>query len=495
MGASVFFMQVGFLCLEAGYVDQIWSRAVIKKNVHDIAIGGAAFLLIGYSVATFSNPFQAALLLDWNSYDIGILFVSTGFAVISVTIMSGAVLERLQSFQYVAWGCLITIFNYSITARWVWSDDGWLNKLGFVDAAGCTAVHMVGSIGGGVAIYFLGPRFQSTDRYGKLKPRLLPGHNSLLMAVGVGILWFGWFAFNVSSPLLSGSTVSLEQSENLATIAMLTFACPIFSGITGVIYTVLPEIKSKCRKKKRSSRSNSRPSEASNEAQKYETDVEDMLNALLFGMVGITACNNTIGFGSCIFIGLTVPIAGFWSADMFRNKLKLDDPLGVLPVHFAAAAYSLIAEGVCNSEKGIIAGKFNHFFVQCLGTVVVCAFNLVLCILMWKLLIAWLLDKDPLSLTRISKFCTFYGVNLALVNPDLTLKELLESITFESWFVLIKFREYCHEQKCTPAFEFLLYVTEYRYQMSKGLTRTADTKKRFDDMFKLICEKFIDVKL
>ena len=163
--SQVFFMQLGFLCFEVGYVDKMWTKSIIIKNIEDTFVGSLTYVLFTYSLSTSSNVYGDSGIIGSfdNIFLNGVpaslheeIFINACYAVACATIISGAVLERMKNSAYVSYTFLIILINYSFAACWAWNTKSWLNKLGFVDCAGGFVVHGVGGIASIVACYFLG---------------------------------------------------------------------------------------------------------------------------------------------------------------------------------------------------------------------------------------------------------------------------------------------------------------------------------------------------
>ena len=204
--AIIFFMEGGFALLEAGFVRSKNAMSIIAKVIIDIIFGGIAFYIIGFGIAYGNSN-------GWFAFDVGITtedlglgltvsnklfwFIQLGFAIAAISIVSGAVAERMKIWSYAIYVFIFCAVMYPLVANWVWNPNGWLALRGFNDFAGSAAVHAMGGFSALAAAIVLGPRIGKYQANGEANA--IPGHNLPLAAVGAFILWFGWFAFNPGS--------------------------------------------------------------------------------------------------------------------------------------------------------------------------------------------------------------------------------------------------------------------------------------------------------
>lgn len=359
MGAAlVFFMQCGFAMVEAGFTRSKNVGNITMKNLMDFCIGTVAFYLLGYNllcgdggfVGWGLNPFAHFGETDWSGFVFNLVFCAT-----AATIVSGAMAERTKFITYCIYSFIISLCVYPIEAHWVWGGTPWLTDLGFTDFAGSACIHMVGGITAFIGAAMLGPRIGKYDKNGK--PRPILGHNILIGALGVFILWFGWYGFN------GAAATSIEQ---LGSIFLTTTISPAVATVVCMIFTWL----------------------------KYgKPDVSMCLNASLAGLVAITApCDVTDAAGAIVIgavAGLLV-VFGVWLLDY---KLHVDDPVGAVAVHFMNGIWGTFAVGLfaTNTAPGYaIADKNGNELVglfygggvkllglQCLGIITVLAWAAV----------------------------------------------------------------------------------------------------------------------
>ena len=324
--ALVFWMQAGFAMVEAGFTRAKNAGNIIMKNLMDFCIGTVVFILIGFSLLLgedvlgfIGKPgfdiFTSYKDFDWSNFVFNLVFCAT-----TATIVSGAMAERTKFISYCVYSGVISAVIYPIEAHWIWG-GGWLSQIGFHDFAGSCAIHMVGGISALVGAAILGPRIGkfTKDKNGKItKVNAIPGHNITIGALGVFILWLGWYGFN------GAAAKSVEQ---LGSIFVTTTIAPALATVVCMIFTWL----------------------------KYgKPDVSMCLNASLAGLVAITAgCDVTDALGAIIIgsvAGLLVCF-GVWFLD---NVLRVDDPVGAVAVHMMNGIWGTIAVGLfaTNSAPG-----------------------------------------------------------------------------------------------------------------------------------------------
>lgn len=351
MGAAlVFFMQCGFAMVEAGFTRAKNVGNITMKNLMDFCIGTVAFYLLGYNLLCGDgkfigwglNPFTNFGETDWSAFVFNLVFCAT-----AATIVSGAMAERTKFITYCIYSFIISLCVYPIEAHWVWGGTPWLTDMGFTDFAGSACIHMVGGITAFIGAAMLGPRIGKYDKNGKPKPIL--GHNLLIGALGVFILWFGWYGFNGAA---AGSI------DELAKIFATTTLAP---AIATVVCMALTWCK------------NGKP------------DVSMCLNASLAGLVAITAgCNTVSGLGSMV-IGAVAGVLVVVVVEFLDLKCHIDDPVGAVAVHGANGAWGTIAVGLFNTESGLFYGGGVHqLLIQLLGVVVVAAWMLVTMTVVFK---------------------------------------------------------------------------------------------------------------
>ena len=316
--ALVFWMQAGFAMVETGFTRAKNAGNIIMKNLMDFCIGTVVFILIGFSlflgedmIGLIGKPgfdiFTSYENFDWSNFVFNLVFCAT-----AATIVSGAMAERTKFLSYCIYSGVISALIYPVEAHWIWG-GGWLVQLGFHDFAGSCAIHMVGGISALIGAKILGPRIGkfTKDQNGKIvKVNAFPGHNLTIGALGVFILWFGWYGFN------GAAAKSIDQ---LGSIFVTTTIAPAVATVSCMIFTWI----------------------------KYgKPDVSMCLNASLAGLVAVTAgCDVTDAFGSLVIgaVAGVLVVFGVWLLDY---KLHIDDPVGAIAVHCLNGIWGTIAVGL-----------------------------------------------------------------------------------------------------------------------------------------------------
>ncbi len=374
--ALVFWMQAGFAMVEAGFTRAKNTGNIIMKNLMDFCIGTVMFILIGFGlllgedyVGLIGKPgfdiFTSYSNFEWSQFVFNLVFCAT-----AATIVSGAMAERTKFLSYCIYSGVISALIYPIEAHWIWG-GGWLADLGFHDFAGSCAIHMVGGISALIGAKILGPRIGkfTKTKDGKVKVNAFPGHNLTIGALGVFILWLGWYGFN------GAAATSVEQ---LASIFVTTTIAPAIATVVCMIFTWV----------------------------KYgHPDVSMCLNASLAGLVGITAgCDVTDAFGAIVIgavSGLLV-VFGVWFLDYV---LHIDDPVGAVAVHCLNGIWGTFAVGLFATKSAPLNDSFQGLFYgggfellgkQCLGILAVAAWTAV------TITITFLIIKSTIGL-RVSE--------------------------------------------------------------------------------------------
>ena len=321
--ALVFWMQAGFAMVEAGFTRAKNTGNIIMKNLMDFCIGTVTFILIGFGllmgedlVGIIGKPgfdlFTSYANFNYSSFVFNLVFCAT-----TATIVSGAMAERTKFLSYCVYSGVISAVIYPIEAHWIWG-GGWLSQIGFHDFAGSCAIHMVGGISALIGAKILGARIGKfkRDKNGKVvKVGAFPGHNIALGALGVFILWLGWYGFN------GAAATSVEQ---LGSIFLTTTIAPAVATVACMIFTWI----------------------------KYgKPDVSMCLNASLAGLVAITApCDVTDAFGA-IVIGLVAGLLVVFGVWLLDYKLHIDDPVGAVAVHMMNGIWGTLSVGLFATDS------------------------------------------------------------------------------------------------------------------------------------------------
>ena len=361
--ALVFFMQCGFAMVETGFTRAKNAGNIIMKNLMDFCIGTVVFILIGFGlflgedmVGLIGKPgldiFTAYENFDYSNFVFNLVFCAT-----AATIVSGAMAERTKFLSYCVYSGVISALIYPVEAHWIWG-GGWLAQMGFHDFAGSTAIHMVGGLSALIGAKILGPRIGKfeTDKDGKVtKVNAIPGHSLTLGALGVFILWFGWYGFN------GAAAKSIDQ---LGSVFMATTIAPAIATVTCMVFTWL----------------------------KYgKPDVSMCLNASLAGLVGVTAPCDVVDCLGASIIGIVSGLLVAFGVWLLDYKLHIDDPVGAVAVHFCNGIWGTVAVGLFANPKvpgyslanadgkqlaGVFyGGGFELFGYQLLGMIAVLAWT------------------------------------------------------------------------------------------------------------------------
>lgn len=355
--ALVFFMQCGFAMVESGFTRAKNAGNIIMKNLMDFCIGAVMFILLGFGLMMGEEclgglvgmptlgVFTDYANFDWSNFVFNLVFCAT-----AATIVSGAMAERTKFSSYCIYSAVISAVVYPIEAGWIWNPNGWLVTRGFHDFAGSTAIHMVGGIAALIGAAMLGPRigkYKVDKKTGKKKANAIPGHNLTIGALGVFILWFGWYGFNGAAA---------TSVDSLASIFVTTTLAPSVATVVTMIFTWIKDGK---------------------------PDVSMSLNASLAGLVAITApCDCVDALGS-IIIGAVSGILVVVVVELLDKKLFVDDPVGAVAVHCANGIWGTIAVGLFSTgADGVGAGLFygggfKQLGIQLMGFAAVAAWTVV----------------------------------------------------------------------------------------------------------------------
>jgi ammonium transporter, Amt family len=357
--ALVFFMQAGFAMVETGFTRAKNAINIIMKNLMDFAVGSIVFWAVGFGImfgATTTGWFGTTgfFLSDFtpggDPWVLAFWMFQVVFAATAATIVSGAMAERTKFVSYLIYSAVVSTVIYPVFGSWAWGGlfhgGGWLEKLGFIDFAGSTVVHSVGGWAALAGAIVLGPRIGKYGSDGK--PRAIMGHNIPLAALGVFILWLGWFGFN------PGSTTTADKS--IAMIFVNTNLAAAAGACTALFTSWFKFGK---------------------------PEVGMTLNGTLAGLVAITAGCANVTPGSSIIIGA---IAGVLVviAVLFIDKIKIDDPVGAVSVHGVNGAWGTLAAGLFN----IGGTSAKMVLVQLLGIGTCFAYTFVIAFIMFKILAA-----------------------------------------------------------------------------------------------------------
>ena len=364
--ALVFWMQAGFAMVETGFTRAKNAGNIIMKNLMDSCIGTVVFIVIGFSLllgedlAGFIGKPGFDIFTAYESFDFSSFVFNLVFCATTATIVSGAMAERTKFLSYCVYSGVISALVYPIEAHWVWG-GGWLAQLGFHDFAGSCCIHMVGGISAIIGAKILGPRIGKfvKDEKGKVvKVNAFPGHSIPLGALGVFILWFGWYGFNGAA---------CTTIEDLGSVFLTTTIAPAVATVTCMTFTWI----------------------------KYKKpDVSMCLNASLAGLVAITASCDVTDAKGALVIGIVAGLLVVFGVWLLDYKLHIDDPVGAVAVHMMNGIWGTIAVGLFATSKApgyaiamengaikaeglFFGGGFTQLGLQLLGFVTVAAWAVV----------------------------------------------------------------------------------------------------------------------
>ncbi|WP_320034755.1 ammonium transporter [Halarcobacter sp.] len=383
----VFLMQFGFSLIETGTVRTKNTINVAMKNLIDTIFSIVVFWLIGFGLMFGTDSFGLIgtdkFLIDGSNLELNaIFFFQAMFAATAITIISGAVAERIKFNGYIVVAILVTAFIYPIVGHWAWNENGWLAQLGFVDFAGSTVVHSLGAWVGLAGTIVLGPRL-GKFKNGKVKYFAPSNHNFIVF--GVFMLFFAWFGFN------AGSLLAFEFQ--VTSILMNTLISAVMGGIGAWFISLV---------------------------FKEKLEVEILSFGIIAGLVGITAGCNSLNLYESAFVGFISTFVMHFSDQFLTKKLKIDDPLSAVSIHGFAGAWGTIAVGIFAIPADGMS-RLDFITIQTIGVLSAFIFSFVLGLALFLLLY-------KLNLLRVRKKHEVLGLNTSEHNARLPWVETIESI-------------------------------------------------------------------
>ena len=390
--AMILLMEGGFALLEAGFVRSKNSVNIIMKVFADITIGTLCYFLLGFGLMYGSDLFGIAgsngFMLNGDlshlklSISIDTFWLFQGAFVIAViSIVSGAVAERVNFRAYLLYVVLMTALIYPIAGHWAWG-GGWLGKLGFQDFAGSAVIHALGGFSALAAAILIGPRkgkFMPNDTSSIALPSNLP-----LASVGAFLLWFGWFGFNAGSTL----TATDVRIGHIAIVTMLSAAA---GGAATLIYTLFRYGRS---------------------------DAPSVINGSLAGLVGITAGCAFVSDRAAILIGIVSGLFMMAATNWLEAK-RIDDPVGAFPVHAVSGIWGTIAVGLFASDGGLLTGGGWHLLgIQLLGLTVLCIWGFVFTWFALKLINKWVPIRSTDEEEEVGLDVSYHGIMAIHTSPE-----------------------------------------------------------------------------
>lgn len=363
----VFWMQAGFAMVETGFTRAKNAGNIIMKNLMDFALGSIIFWILGFGlmfgkdIAGFIGVPNFFIQGDLSYLNLGVskdayIFFQTVFCATAATIVSGAMAERTKFSSYCIYSVVISAVIYPVVGHWIWG-GGWLQNLGFHDFAGSTVVHSIGGWCALIGAAILGPRIGKYTKDGK--SNAFPGHSLTLGALGVFILWMGWFGFN------PGSTLSLT-GDNINTASRVFITTNLAAACAATTTMMITWFKYK------------------------KPDISMTLNGVLAGLVAITAgCDVVTPAGSAI-IGIVSGFVVVFGIEFIDKVVKIDDPVGAIGVHCLNGVVGTIMVGLFaayGDNLGLFyGGGFKFLGIQLLGVIVVAAWTIACALVLFKTL-------------------------------------------------------------------------------------------------------------
>ena len=338
----VFFMQPGFAMLEAGFTRAKNTGNILMKNLMDFCIASLGYWAVGFALMYgVGNAFMGSTFFFLNGISettsgvptMAFWFFQLAFAGAAATIVAGAMAERTKFLTYLIYSLVVSAVIYPIVGYWVWG-GGWLAQMGYLDFAGSSVVHSIGGIAGLVGTIALGPRLGKYNSDGSLNT--IPGHSLPLAMLGMFILWFSWFGFN------PGSTLSGMQSDLIAKVVVNTNIAAATGAVVAMFIAWLHTKK---------------------------PDIGLTMNGALAGLVAITAPCAFVSLPASIIIGAIAAVIVVYGTFLL-DKIKIDDPVGAIPVHAFCGIFGTLAVGLFHETAGLFyGGGWEQLGVQALGMI------------------------------------------------------------------------------------------------------------------------------
>lgn len=353
----VFIMQAGFAMVEAGFARTKNTANILMKNLLDFSVGSLVFWALGFGIMFGAGKVIGNVdlfgMAGWTG-DIpnaAFLVFQTMFCATAATIVSGAVAERTKFSAYLIYSFLISAVVYPISGHWIWG-GGWLADMGFHDFAGSAVVHSLGGWCAMIGAWVVGPRI---GKYKNGKIRAIPGHSLTIAALGVFILWFGWFGFNPGSQLAAST---LADRLAISHVFLTTNLAAAAGSVTTLIIAWI----------------------------KYGKPTLSLsLNGVLAGLVGVTAGCDLVSPAGAVAIGVICGAAMLFAVEFFDKILKIDDPVGAISVHGVCGTLGTILVGCFAVEDGFFyTGDASFLGVQTLGAFVMMAWALIMALIIFK---------------------------------------------------------------------------------------------------------------
>jgi Amt family ammonium transporter len=379
----VFFMQAGFGMVEVGLIRAKNGCNILMKNLLDFCMASLGFFIFGYAIM-FGGSAPLFGTKGWfligaeSSAGLPLYafwMFQAAFCGAAATIVAGGMAERMKFPAYLIYSFLISAFVYPIVGHWAWG-GGWLAQLKFFDFAGSTVVHSVGGAAALIGTMILGPRTGKFNEDGS--PNFIAGHNIPLVSLGIFVLWFGWFGFN------PGSALGMNDPELVSRITINTNLAAVAGAITAMITAW---------------------------ARFGKPDLTLTMNGALAGLVAITAGCAVVSPGVAIYIGAIGGVLCVFAVS-WLDRLRIDDPVGAIPVHCINGIWGTLAVGFFGQtalgapNNGLFyGGGFLPLGIQALGSFTICLFAIASMGLVFKTI-------DALTGLRVSEEEELRGLDI-----------------------------------------------------------------------------------
>jgi len=365
----VFAMQAGFALVEAGFSRQKNAANAVIKNITDFLISSLVFCIIGFRImyAGVAEGSYAAGIPDKVFIFYELVFCGT-----AATIASGAFSGRMRFSSYCLYSLVMSAVIYPVSGHWAWG-GGFLQKMGYHDFAGGSVVHMVGGISALVGAMILGPRIGKYNE--KHYSNAIQGHSMTQVALGVFVLWIGWFGFNGSS------TMGISTEEQILTAGNVLLNTALAGAAAGITTLLVSWFRY------------------------HRADISMVLNGVLGGLVAITSGCDVMDQGGAIATGVIASLVMIASIEIIDITCHIDDPVGASSVHGICGIVGILLTGVFSTKNGLLhAGGFRQLGIQCIGVLVMCAW-VTGCMLVFMLIL------KALGILRVSKDAEMIGLD------------------------------------------------------------------------------------
>ena len=336
----LYFIQLGFIFIEIGFINKL-QNSILIKNILDIIIPSLIWIFV-YSLSTNSNTNYGFIGHFYFNSEINLNYLlQLGFLITSLTIVTGALSNRISIILYIYYTIFISLFVYPFITHWIWSDNGFLNKLNFKDFSGASAVHISGGLNSLILLKYFGPRkgFLDQRRYYEFNSK-----NTFYITSGVFFLWLGWFGFNLSN---------IKNRGQIINVVFNTTIIPLYTSVFYIIITLMYFIFLK--------------------KKIFNSDkiISQLISVFISGLVGSTAFLDEISYNYLYLLSIILSVT-YIISNYYIDKIKLDDPVNAVVCHFFPGIISLVFCGIFNKEVGLIySGNWRFLGIQCLGILII----------------------------------------------------------------------------------------------------------------------------